>query len=230
MRKLGILVLAMIVVFSFSIVGFAEFQDDLDVTYDVGDTDNTAFWGGVESGPQNISVEVNIGKAANVAISNESISLALTEVNTTPRSNKLPVIITTNTPVKISFEENISRNMLEYLRQNTELNSSSNIWRWDSPTGSGYEGYGNGDNWFVSPNVVVTPSSWKDGGGNITLYKHDNGFGKNVYLAGTSRQLYEVQVEAGWRSHNSNGEELPWYKLKAGDQLTGIVTVTVEAD
>ncbi|HMA60313.1 MAG TPA: hypothetical protein VKN64_08480 [Halanaerobiales bacterium] len=208
MRKLGILVMVIVLVFGVSVIGYAVSQHGAD----------------------EIGVNVNVTDAAYVDVEDENLTLNVSELNTLNASEYTTVKVTANNDLNVRFEENLSRKFYnEYFKGET---SSNRVWRWDTyamNTTTGKGGYGDYDNWVVSPDVQVK-DAWENHPSDFEgpMYQHNDGFGRILNVSMGSNE-YEVRAATDWRSHDDQGNELPWYLVESGTSIDGEITITVEA-
>ncbi len=133
-------------------------------------------------------------------------------------SKNATVYIETNAPVNVKFEENISRELGRL------IGASYRVWRFDIHTWD-EQGAHDYDRWIVSPNIIVSPWTWRPG----HQYGAKDGMGRLAPITERGRHKFTVGMAGYWRTHDRNGNPLPWYLLPAGDDIEGTMTVLVEA-
>jgi hypothetical protein len=201
MKKLGILVMSLVLVCGMSLGVLAQLAgDEIDINASVAEKATIEIDG---------SIDLDIDKLTEF----ENDDAAKMESH-----NNSEVIVRANTPVKVTFEENLSKVLAEI------LGNKNLVWAFNTyNTPEGVQG----DDWVVSPNVTIDAFEWDTD--PMTMYPHTNGMAKDVYLEQGYNKL-EVGMETKWRQKDNEENMLKWYDLLAKDEITSTVTVTVESN
>mgnify|MGYP006292228409 CR=1 FL=1 len=202
MKKLGILVMVLVLVWGISVGVMAELASEI------------------------IPINASVAEKATIDVDdvNNQIDLDIDNLLETESSgghtvshNNADLIIRSNTDIKVTFQENLSR-VLANILGNEDLVWAFNYYQ--QPQGV------TGDDWVVSPNVTI--SEWTWGTDPMTMYPHSDGMAKDVYLAQGYNEL-EVGMETKWRQKDKEENMLAWYDLLADESISANVTVTVAA-
>ena len=206
MRKVGILVMALVLVFGMSFGVIANENEGLLTN------DNTV--------QNSVGVDVHVSKYASLQVPNGNFDINLNNPDSGHTSND-------QYPDKLG-KQGVSNEKEVVVESNTPVNVNFN-WTWsddaqiaDLPS---YWEETTGDEWVVSPNIVIV-----DGQDEFAEIENDEGLynlsGRSGELTSNSKGIrdFKVFLETNW----NDSAQANWSNLEAGEH-EGIFTVTISS-
>lgn len=232
MRKLSILLMVLVLVFSMS---FIVYGDNYEPSW--ADTLNEEYSGSLEKDgttSDSVTAKVKVEKYAWFKFNSNTVSLTLEQPTTSSamgsiESNRVGFQLDANTPVSISVVEHLSPVVSDMIGKNLVWANNS-----DAPGANASNG---NDNWIVGFEPRIDDGTGGKLGEQFRTDIAGTGYGIGArYNYARGSHNYSVYLAGTWRyEQGGNGSDvgtteatLPWEKLKAGT-YEGTIVATVSA-